>query len=119
MSTVRSSKGALYKLNILLIVLMLWCVPWWLYNRFIRSDEFHPMGALKWEGTPNWVSCTIPYVSNNPEKNDCTAVKFDAWSIGHVLIYITVGMVLPGHWLTVFGLSLLRSSTRPVGVRVG
>lgn len=96
----------LYALNVVLVVLMLWCIPWWAYNRFVRSREFHPMGAIKWEGTPRWLSCAVPYVSTNPKKNDCAAVKVDAWSAGHVLIYATVGMVLPGHWLAVLALSI-------------
>jgi hypothetical protein len=96
----------LYHLNILLLVLTLWCIPWWMYNRFIRTKEFHPMGKLKFP-TPYWASCGIPYVSRNPKKNDCTQVKFDGWSIGHVLIYITIGMVLPGYWFSVLGLSIL------------
>ena len=97
----------LYKLNVLLVVLLLWCIPWWLYNRFIRTKEFHPMGSLKWEATPRWLSCAIPYVSRDAERDDCAAVKLDAWSVGHVLIYATVAMVLPGQWAAVLAISIL------------
>lgn len=96
----------MYHLNILLLILTVWCIPWYIYNRFIRTKEFHPMGKLKFP-TPHWASCGIPYVSRNPKKNDCKQVKFDGWSIGHVLIYITLGMVLPGYWFSVLGLSIL------------
>lgn len=56
--------------------------------------------------TPHWMSCGIPFVSRNPKKNHCENVKFDGWSMGHVLIYITIGMVLPGYWLEILILSL-------------
>ena len=97
----------LYKLNVLLVVLLLWCIPWWLYNRFILTKDFHPMSSVKWDATPRWLSCAIPYVSRDPEKDDCAAVKLDGWSVGHVLIYATVGMVLPGQWAAVLGISIL------------
>lgn len=95
----------LYELNVLLLVLTGWCVPWWVYNRFIRTREFHPMGTLKFP-TPRWMSCAIPYVSRNPKKNKCENVKFDGWTLGHVAIYFTLGAVLPSYWLPVAGLSV-------------
>lgn len=95
-----------YKINVLLLVLVLWTIPWWMYNRFVRTKDFHPMGQLKFP-TPRWMSCGIPYVSRNPKKNNCENVKFDGWSIGHVLIYATLGMVLPGYWGIVICLSVL------------
>jgi hypothetical protein len=97
--------NTLYLLNVVLLVLFLWCIPWWMYNRFVRTKEFHPMGTVVLP-TPKWLSCAIPYVSTNPKKNKCENVKFDGWSIGHVLIYATVGMVLPGHWVAVLALSV-------------
>lgn len=96
-----------YIVNTLLLVLIAWCIPWYVYNRFIRTKEFHPMGTHVPIPTPQFLSCAIPYVSRNPKKNDCTKVKFDLWSVGHVLIYATIGMVLPGYWLPVLILSIL------------
>lgn len=94
-----------YKLNAVLLILTFWCIPWYVYNCYIRTKEFHPMGHLKFP-TPRWMSCAIPYVSTNPKKNNCENVKFDGWSIGHVAIYFTLGLVLPGHWLSVLALSI-------------
>lgn len=95
-----------YKINVLLLILVIWCIPWWVYNRFLRTKEFHPMGTHVLY-TPRWMSCAIPYVSTNPKKNHCENVKFDGWSIGHVLIYFTLGMFLPGYWWQILVLSVL------------
>ena len=100
------NSDTLYKINILLLLLALWCVPWWIYNRFIRTKDFHPMGRQVLH-TPRWMSCGIPYVSHNPKKNNCENVKFDGWTIGHILIYFTIGMVLPGYLVPIIALSIL------------
>lgn len=97
-------KKNLYKINVLFFVLLLWCIPWWIYNCFLRTKKFHPMGKNVFY-TPKWMSCAIPYVSTNPKKNNCENVKFDGWSIGHILIYMTLGMVLPGYWFQILILS--------------
>lgn len=95
-----------YQWNVFLFVIFLWCIPWWVYNRFIRTKDFHPMGQIKFP-TPRWMSCAIPVVSRNPKKNNCENVKLDGWSIGHVLIYASLGMVLPGYWVLVLVTSVL------------
>lgn len=98
-------KETLYKLNIIILVLVAWSIPWWVYNRFIRTPQFHPM-SMQVLPTPHWMSCAIPYVSHNPKKNKCENVKIDGWSVGHVLIYFTLGMVAPGYWWQMLVLSL-------------
>jgi len=95
----------IYSVNATLMVLCFWCAPWWFYNAFIRSDSFNPMG-LQVLPTPQWLSCGIPYVSWNPAKNKCENVKLDMWSLGHLLIYFTLGLLVPDQWLAVFLISL-------------
>jgi len=97
---------SLFKLNVFILILVAWCVPWWVYNRFIRTKDFHPMGKQVLP-TPHWVSCGIPYVSHNPKKNNCKNVKIDGWSVGHVLIYATIGFFFPSHLLAVSALSIV------------
>ena len=94
-----------YIVNVVLLVLVVWSIPWWIYNRFIRTDKFHPIGDVKFP-TPKWMSCAIPYVSTNPKKNFCENVKFDGWSLGHIGIYFTLGLLVPGLWKEVLGISL-------------
>jgi uncharacterized membrane protein len=96
----------IYTVNVILAVLALWSIPWWIYNRFIRTKEYHPMGAIKFP-TPHWMSCAIPYVSHNPKKNKCENVKFDGWSLGHVAIYFTLGLLLPGYWVEILVISIV------------
>lgn len=98
--------ATIHKVNLVLLILVAWSIPWWFYNRFVRTKKFHPMGQWKFP-TPRWMSCGIPYVSRNPKKNKCENVKLDGWSIGHVLIYATLGMVLPGYWVLVLMLSVM------------
>lgn len=95
----------IYIINIALLVLVAWCIPWWIYNRFIRTKSFHPMGKQVLP-TPRWMACAIPYVSHDPKKNKCENVKFDGWTLGHVAIYFTLGMFLPGYWIQILLLSI-------------
>lgn len=95
----------MYAFNIVLLLLLFWSVLWYLYNRFLRSKEFHPMGTEVIH-TPRWLSCAIPYVSWDPKKNKCENVKFDGWSLGHIAIYFTIGLVFPGHYGAMLALSI-------------
>jgi len=96
----------LWEVNMLIIVITLWCVPWYVYNQFIRRPDSNIMGTVVLE-LPRSFKCAIPYVSPNPEKNKCDNTNFDLWSIGHILVYMTLGMVLPGQYLLVFAISIL------------
>ena len=64
----------IYKINILLFVIIFWSILWFLYNRFIRSKSFHPMGK-EVIPTPKILSCAIPIVSIEPKKNKIENLK--------------------------------------------
>lgn len=89
--------------------LLLYCIcgfGWYIYNSYIRTQDFHPLGKTQFY-TPECLSCGIPYVSINPLKNNCKYVKFDGWSIIHFIIFFIGGMILPDYYGTVFILSIL------------
>jgi len=96
----------LYELNIILFFYTIFSLCWYVYNKEIRTDDFHPVGQYKFY-TPKWMSCAIPYVSNNPEKDNCENVKIDGWSVLHFLVFLVGGMVLPRRYITVIILSIL------------
>lgn len=89
-----------------MLVITISCIVWYIYNRFIRTPTFHPVGQLKFP-TPKFLSCAIPYVSRNPEKNKCENVKFDGWSILHMVLYFALGLFVPGYWAYVLVLSII------------
>ena len=94
------------EVNLIIIVLVIWCVPWIVYNQCIRTPDFHFMGSVLIP-LPNSFTCAIPYVSPNPEKNNCEDVHFDCWTVGHLLIYFTLGLVVPKHYLLILVISIL------------
>lgn len=96
----------MYKINIALLIITVSCIVWYMYNRFIRTPTYHPVGQLKFP-TPKFLSCAIPYVSRNPAKNKCENVKFDGWSLGHMIIYFALGLFVPGYWAQILVLSVL------------
>jgi hypothetical protein len=99
----------MYSLNNVNIALFLYCVfsfLWYIYNRYLRTQDFHPFGQIQFY-TPECLGCGIPYVSINPKKNNCKYVKFDGWSIVHFIIFFIGGIFLPNYYGTVFILSIL------------
>jgi hypothetical protein len=97
---------SLSDMNIVLVILVAWCVPWIVYNQFIRTPEFNFMGTVVIE-LPMWFKCAIPYVSPNPEKNICANTNFDMWTVGHILIYFTLGLCVPRKYLLILVISIL------------
>ena len=94
-----------YSLNILLLIGVAWCILWWMYNYFIRTPAFHPLGTVFLQ-VPSWIQNLTPHVSLNPKKNDPKLLNIDGWSIGHVLIYATIGMFFPNKYLEILLISL-------------
>lgn len=82
--------------NKIFMILVLSAMIWSSYNFFVRSKTHHPMSFVV-ARTPHWMSCGIPYVSVDPNKNNCEYVHIDGWSIGHFLVYLVMGMIVPGH----------------------
>lgn len=96
----------IWQINLIIWVLAFWILLWWSYNFLIRTPDFHPMGIVLFD-MPHVLKCTIKEVSRTPEKNDCNNAKCDMWSIGHLLIYISIGYIFPNHYLFILILSIL------------
>jgi len=96
----------LWKWNLLVWVLCAWTFLWWGYNYFVRRSGFHPMGTKIFD-MPHVLKCSIKQVSKTPEKNTCENAFFDGWSVGHILIYISIGLIIPNHYLLIACLSVL------------
>ena len=95
-----------YSLNVLLFIGVVWCMLWWMYNYFIRTPSFHPLGTI-FLHVPSWIQNLTPNVSLNPKKNDPKLLNIDGWSIGHVLIYATIGLFFPGKYIEILLISFL------------
>ena len=50
---------------------------------------------------PENMKCWIKSVSTNPINNDCTRESIDGWSIGHIVIYLSIGLLVPHHYKTI------------------
>jgi hypothetical protein len=95
-----------YSINILLLLGVAWCVVWWIYNYFIRTPSFNPMGKVLIP-LPSWIQNIAPHVSLNPKKNDPKLLNIDGWSIGHIMVYISIGLFFPGKYIAILIISIL------------
>ena len=94
-----------YQMNMVLVVVLVSCLLWWPYNRFVRQ-HVHFMGTVIWD-PPRWIKCDIfPNISNNPKKNLCEKVNIDMWSVGHFVLYTAIGLLVPGKYAFVLALSI-------------
>ena len=93
------------QVNIVLIIILVSCIIWWVYNRFIRPHG-HFLGKTIYD-PPQWFKCLIPNISNNPNKNKCEKVNVDGWTVMHIVMYFFLGMVIPGKYLFILILSIV------------
>jgi TctA family transporter len=56
---------------------------------------------------PPSIQNLTPHVSLNPKKNDPKLLNIDGWSIGHIMVYISIGLFFPGKYLAVLVISIL------------
>ena len=94
------------KFNIILSLLTFWTFVWMYYNSKIRTKyENHlimdPISTFKIAELPSFMKCWIKEVSTNPINNDCTKESLDGWSIGHIVIYLSIGLLVPNHYKTI------------------
>ena len=95
-----------YSFNVLLFIGVFWCMLWWLYNYFIRTSTFNPLGTVIMN-VPSWIQDLTPHVSTNPIKNNPKLLNIDGWSIGHILIYASIGLFFPGKYVEILFISVL------------
>ena len=95
-----------YSFNVLLLIGVAWCMLWWMYNYFIRTHVFHPMGTVLLH-VPSWIQKLTPHVSTNPKKNDPKLLNIDGWSVGHVLIYASIGLFFPNRYAEILIISVV------------
>jgi len=95
-----------YTFNVLLLIGVAWCMMWWIYNYFIRTPAFNPMGTVLLR-VPSWIQKLTPHVSTNPTKNDTKLLNLDGWSVGHFLIYASIGLFFPNRYAEIFIISLM------------
>ena len=80
---------------------------WWMYNYFIRTPAFNPMGIVLLR-VPSWIQTLTPHVSTTPTKNAPKKLQnIDGWSVGHFLIYASIGLFLPNRYAEIFIISLI------------
>ena len=95
-----------YSINILLLIGATWCMLWWFYNYCIRSPTCNPLGTILMH-VPPWIQKLTPKVSSDPKKNNTKLLNIDGWSIGHFLIYTSIGLFFQGKYAEVLLISLL------------
>lgn len=95
----------LYQANMVILVILVSCMIWWLYNRFVRP-RVHFMGTVLWD-PPRSIKCIIKDISNNPKKNNCEKINVDYWSVAHAVLYAAIGLFVPHKYALVLVLSVV------------
>ncbi len=88
-------KETYYTLNILLLVGCFWCIVWAFYKLII--EPINPFMFTELIPLPTSVSCAIPLPTTHSGKS-CESTKINGWTIGHIAIYISLGLLLPHLW---------------------
>jgi hypothetical protein len=97
-------------LNILIALLLFWNTLWLIYNKFIRihfKDPINgdPMSVFKID-LPKSLKGHIRNVSKTPEMNNPDDESINGWSIGHIMIYLSIGLFIPNSYTFVILISL-------------
>ena len=97
----------LYEINYILVILFVSCLVWWSYNCFVRPKK-HFLGETIYD-PPHWFKCNplVKNISINPKKNKCEKITVDGWTVMHIVMYIVLGMFIPGKLLFVLVLSVV------------
>lgn len=102
----------IYKLNIfrehdynkLALIFSIICFLWfisilvrWLY---CSDKKIDPLGSLPKIKVPKCIKCIIKH-------NKCETGDINAWNVIHLIIYITVGYLVPDRYLVILYISIL------------
>lgn len=93
-----------YTLNVLFLFGCFWCIVWATYKLFIEPKN--PFMITELIPLPTSVSCAIPLPTTHSGKT-CESTKIDGWSLGHIAIYASLGLLLPNIWILVVVGSIL------------
>jgi len=97
-------------LNILIAILLFWNTCWLIYNKFIRihfKDPINgdPLSVFKID-LPAHLKGHIRNVSKSPEMNNPDDETINGWTIGHICIYLTIGLFIGNSYTFVILISL-------------
>jgi len=87
-----------YTLNVLFLIGCFWCIAWAIYKLLI--EPINPFMITELIPLPSSVSCAIPLPTTYAGK-PCESTKIDGWSVGHIAIYVSLGLLLPNLWILV------------------
>ena len=80
---------------------------WVGYSLVIRQTlGFHPLRHTVLT-LPKWSKCYGMPTSTHHGYDDCMNTDIDGFSIAHIVIYYTIGAVVPDQYLLILGVSLL------------
>lgn len=99
------------RVNMIMLLLNSWTCLWMYYNFHIRTmfpnpltDD--PMSVYRID-LPDSCKCIVKQVSTNPINNFCETEGLDGWTVGHLLIYSSIGAFVPGHYGSIFFVSVV------------
>jgi hypothetical protein len=91
----------------IIAILSFWTILWVLYSLVIRQGlGFHPLSVTIIE-LPRSLKCYGLPTSTHHSYDDCNNTDIDGFSLIHVLIYFTIGLVVPNQYLLIIVISYI------------
>ena len=100
-------KETYYTINLILLLAAFWCVVWASYKLFVEPTN--PFMNKELIDIPVSVSCAIPAPTTYAGKS-CDATKIDRWTLGHIAIYASIGLLVPHIWAIIIVFSIMFES---------
>ena len=97
-------------LNVVICILLFWNTCWLVYNKFIRTQfkdpiNGDPLSVFKID-LPKRLKGHIRNVSKSPEMNNPDDESVNGWTLGHIAIYLTLGLFVSNSYTFVILISL-------------
>ena len=88
------------------VMLSIWLMLWALYSLVRYIMQIHP---LKTDiiTIPTWLKCYGLPTSSISKYDDCNNTNIDGFSLIHIVIYFTIGLVIPDRYVAILVASYL------------
>jgi len=93
-----------HEINYALILGIIWFSLWGVYKKLIKKFQLEDIFSRIFMKFPNYLKC---YPFNSVLNKDCLQNDMTFYAIVHIIIYITVGFIVPNYYLTVLIVSIM------------
>jgi len=90
----------------IILIIIIFVIVIQIYNIFYKSKYGDYFKSIKIADVPDSVKCFF-------KEPQCEEGNIDGWSIVHALLYFGIGLVFPGHYITIIVISIIYEIIQP------